>query len=92
MDKMHYASLKEELKELVPNLDFESGIFRSFVAYWSLRNSGSLGISNHLNEIKNSNPEEWLSLIESNHKFRTLYGEETARVLIKIIEKNKTNK
>ena len=91
MKKMQTTSLNKELEKLLMDLDieeFEPELFRNFITYWLMRKSGSLNLTNNLNEMKNSNTTIWLRLIESNHKFKTLYGEETARALIGIIEES----
>ena len=83
---MKYPSRNnEEIKDLINEASFESEIFRNFLTYWSVRKSSSLDSASHVNEIKSSNPELWLTLISSNHKFRSLYGEETAQRLIRTI-------
>lgn len=84
---MKYSSHNnEEIKTLIGESVFEPEIFRSFVTYWSMRKSDSLNTNSHINEIKSNSPEKWLTLIESNHKFRNLYGEKIAQDLIKVIQ------
>ena len=51
-----------------------------------MRKSNSLNSTNTLKEIKASNPTEWLGLIQANHKFKSLYGENIAKTLIGMIE------
>ena len=91
MKTMQTANSNKELEKLLPDIEeFEPEIFRNFITYWLMRKSGSINLTNNLNEIKNSNPNVWLRLIESNHKFKSLYGEETARTLIGMIEESKS--
>ena len=90
MKNMQATSLNKELKKLFPDIEgFEPELFRNFITYWLIRKSISLDSTNNLNEIKTSNPSTWLNLIESNHKFRSLYGEETAKSLIEMMEEKK---
>ena len=87
MEKMKTVSLNKELKKLLPDIEeFEPELFRNFITYWIMRKSDSLDSTKTLNKIKNLNPSAWINLIESNHKFRSLYGEEIAQELIKIIK------
>ena len=89
MKNMRTNTLTKELQKLLKHTkEFEPEVFRSFITYWLIRKSNSLDYINTLKTIKISNPNVWLSLIQSNHKFRTLYGEETADVLIGLIEKD----
>lgn len=79
----------KELKNLIPDIeDFEPMLFKNFIAYWIIRKSNSLKAKSTLTEFRNSNPHEWLNLIESNQKFRSLYGENTADILIKLVEES----
>ena len=90
MNIMQDTLIKEQLKGLLPNLEgFEPELLRCFVTYWSIRKSDSLDTAGYVNEIKTLHPEQWLSLIESNHKFRNLYGEDAAYKIIKHIEDSK---
>jgi hypothetical protein len=57
-----------------------------FVTYWSIRKSPHATAVNKIEEIKNKNANDWLHLIESNHKFRNVYGEDKALELINVIE------
>ncbi|MBI3590845.1 MAG: hypothetical protein HY094_05640 [Candidatus Melainabacteria bacterium] len=67
----------------------EPELLSNFVRYWSIRKSLPSIASALINEIKTAgSSNDWLSLIESNHKFRELYGEEKADELVDIIEKN----
>ena len=91
MKNMQTTSLNKELQKLLPELeDFEPELFRNFITYWLMRKSNSLDSTGTLKEIKNSNPSLWLNLIESNHKFRSLYGENIASTLIKMIKENES--
>ena len=89
MKNMQTNSLTKELKRLLPDIEgFEPEIFRNFITYWLMRKSNSFDSTNNSKEIRNSNPTLWLALIESNHKFRNLYGEKTAETLIGLLEEN----
>ena len=55
-----------------------------------MRKSSSLNSINTLKEMKSSNPNTWLRLIGANQKFRDLYGEDTAKILISLIEDEKS--
>ena len=89
MKKMQTTNLNNELERLLPEVGkFEPELFRNFITYWVMRKSNSLNSINTLNEIKSSN--ELINLIESNHKFRSLYGEETAKKLIELIKDPKS--
>ena len=91
MKNMQTINLNKELKKLLPEFeDFEPELFRNFITYWLMRKSNSLNSINTLKEIKNSNPNIWLNLIESNHKFKSLYGEDIASTLIKMIEESES--
>ena len=89
MKKMQTVSLKKELKKLLPDIEkFEPALFRNFMTYWIMRKSSSFNTINTLKGIKTSNPNIWLSLIQANHKFKSLYGEEAAKTLIELIEES----
>ena len=89
MKNMQTINLNKELKKLLPEFeDFEPELFRNFITYWLIRKSKSLSSTSALKEIKNSNLVGWLNIIESNHKFKSLYGEETAKKLIDMIEES----
>lgn len=91
MKNMQTTSLNKELQKLLPDFEeFEPELFRNFITYWLIRKSNSLDSPNTLKEIKATNPTAWLNLIESNHKFRNLYGEDTANTLIKVIKESET--
>ncbi len=88
MKIMKTASLNNKLINLLPDTSkFEPELFRNFLTYWIMRKSGSINSAGTLKEMKNSNPSQWFNLIESNHKFRNLYGEETATTIIELIQK-----
>lgn len=81
MSNMENKSIKETLQEQFPDLgNIEPEIFRDFIAYWRVRKNFSS------EEFQNLKPSQLINLIESNHKFRELYGEEIASELVKIIE------
>ncbi len=86
MKKMQTTSLNKELQKLLPIEEFEPELFRNFITYWLIRKSKSLNSATALKEIKSSNLAGWLNIIESNHKFKSLYGEETAKKLIEMLE------
>jgi len=89
MENMKTANLNKELQKLLPDTDkFEPELFRNFITYWLIRKSNSFSSTNTLNEVKNSSPNAWLGLIQSNHKFRSLYGEEIAKTLIEMIKES----
>ncbi len=90
MKNMQTANLDKQIQRLLPgvSLKFEPELFRNFISYWLIRKSISLDSKNNLNEMKTSNPSAWLNLIESNHKFRSLYGEDVASTLIRTIIEN----
>ena len=91
MKKMQTTSLKKELKRLIPDVgEFEPELFRNFITYWLMRKSNSPDSTSSLKEIKTSNPNEWLGLIQANHKFKSLYGEDIASALIGIIEESES--
>ena len=76
-----WKNITNLLKEIQPDL------LRDFITYWSTRKLDPATTNNLLKEIRTSNSDLWLNLIESNQKFRNLYGEEKANEVIKIIEK-----
>ena len=81
----------KELQKLLPDIEeFEPELFRNFITYWLMRKLNSFDSTNPLKEIRNLNPNIWLSLIESNHKFKSLYGEDVANTLIGIIEESES--
>ena len=87
MKNMQTTHLNQELKRAFPDIEgFEPELFRNFITYWLMRKSNSLNSTNTLKEIKVSNPTEWLGLIQANHKFKSLYGEDIAKTLIELIE------
>lgn len=69
----------------------EPGLLNSFVQYWSIRKSPSSIANKFIERLKTLDLRSWINLIESNHKFREAYGEETAKELIEIIEKVKSS-
>ena len=81
----------KEIQKLLPDIEeFEPEVFRNFITYWLMRKSSSLNSINTLKEIKSSNPNTWLRLIGANQKFRDLYGEDIAKILIGLIEEDKS--
>lgn len=64
----------------------EPTLAKDFVTYWSIRKSPSYIAKNIIEGMKDSSSNEWINLIESNHKFRDTYGEEKADELVSIIE------
>ena len=89
MKTMQTIYQNKERKSFIPDIDnFEPRLFKNFIAYWIIRKSNSLKAKNTLTEFRNSNPNEWLNLIESNQQFRSLYGEHTAHILIRLIEES----
>ncbi len=89
MKKMKTISQNKELRNSIPDInEFEPKLFNSFLTYWIIRKSGSINSIGTLKKMKGLNPNGWLNLIESNHKFRNLYGEETANTLISLIKKD----
>lgn len=68
---------------------FEPELLKSFVTYWVVRKMHPSISATELNELKKSLSSVWIKLIESNHKFRELYGEDKANELINKIEENK---
>ena len=86
---METALLNKELQKILPDSEkFEPELFRNFITYWLMRKSNSLDSINTLKEIRDSNPNEWLSLIKANHEFKNLYGEEVASTLIQMIKES----
>ena len=71
-----------------PNQQFVKDIklVDDFVTYWSIRKSPHAVAVNKIEEIKSKSNNDWLHLIESNHKFRNTYGEDKAVELISVIE------
>lgn len=63
-----------------------SEVLTNFLAYWSIRKSEPFVAARTIRNIKIQKPERWFELIESNHKFREIYGEEIAEEVIKIIQ------
>lgn len=84
LDQNHNLELLKEIKtdELV----------NDFMTYWTIRKSPHAIAANKIEEIKNKNENDWLRLIESNHKFRNTYGEEMALELISAIEEKTLSK
>ena len=68
------------------NQNQNQDLVKDFVTYWSIRKAPHAVASNKIEEIKNKSKNDWLHLIESNHKFRNIYGEEKAVELIGVIE------
>ena len=66
----------------------EPELLNNFIRYWTIRKSSPPVASSLIREIKNIGSHEWINLIESNHKFRTLYGEDTAKKIIEVIEES----
>ncbi|GEM_PF-2822007 len=64
----------------------EEGTLRDFVTYWLIRKFDPFNADNLIKQMTESN--NWLSIIESNSKFRVMYGEKTANEIIKIIEED----
>lgn len=84
---MYCKELKDKfgwLNELEPDL------FHEFITYWSIRKSPTQVANSMIEEITSMDFNNWIKLIESNHKFRTTYGDEVARELISIIESKRT--
>ena len=74
---------------------FEPGLVKDFIKYWSTRKSKPFTLDNVIKQIKPEiKPEQsaWLKLIESNHKFRTRYGEDIANELVRVIEEGDLSK
>ena len=81
-----YHNLNQNLEDLASTFKVEPQLLESFLTYWSIRKSPSLYPSSSIERIKESDCEQWLKLIQANHKFRNVYGEEVAQELIKIIQ------
>lgn len=83
------TKMQEKLVNLIPDKDgFDYKLLEQFITYWWVRKSNSFLSKLELNEIKQSLSDNWLELIESNHKFREKYGEEKASKIIKLVEEN----
>ncbi len=67
----------------------EPDLLNDFITYWSIRKSPSFVACNLIESIKERSASSWITLIESNHKFRDAYGEEKANELIEVIESSK---
>lgn len=78
------------IKELEASLEWvkklEPTLFIEFVTYWSIRKSPTFMANELIGEIASQGSSEWIKFIESNHKFRTAYGDEAANELINVIE------
>ncbi len=70
----------------------EPDLLKDFITYWSIRKSPHFVAYNLIESIKDRSASSWISLIESNHKFRDAYGEEKANELIDVIENSKLKK
>ena len=88
MEEMNKTSIETEAKRIFSKIGegLETELFNNFLAYWIMRKSNKIDALSSINDLKTTNPSQWLKLIESNHKFRNRYGEETAEKIIKIIE------
>ena len=83
----------KKFKNLVSGVQkMEPELLDNFIQYWSIRKSYSLNSASLIKERKNSDSNVWLKLIESNHRFREMFGEEVAQTLIKIIEEGESKK
>ena len=90
MKRMHTTSKNKEPQKLSPDIEgLEPELLKNFMTYWLMRKTSSIKSVGALKEIKNSNTAQWLNLIESNHKFRNLYGEDIANALVELIEEDK---
>ena len=83
--KQHKLKLQNEMDNLEPEL------LTNFIKYWSLRKSNPFITDNVVKQLKQSESSKWFSLIESNHKFRALYGEDIANELVRSINKDGGN-
>ena len=85
---IHNLELKQNSNGFIEKMQNKADpqLFKNFVVYWAIRKSNPFLSANVVMQLKNSYSKVWIKLIEANHKFRTVYGEETAEELIKIIE------
>lgn len=75
--------INEVLKLLKDNKELKEELLKDFVTYWTIKKSPSIMQTNMMERLE---PNDWLNLIASNHKFREIYGDNLAKELIKIIE------
>ena len=75
-----------KIKEWQENIEPE--LLNNFITYWSLRKSNFLTSDNTIKQMKTTKSGAWFNLIEANHKFRELYGDDLANELIKTIEED----
>ncbi len=90
MRKMSNLAIEKEVKRIFSSVgkELEPELFTDFVTYWVMRKSNIIDSTSTVIELKTLYPNKWLRLIESNHKFRSLYGEEIATRLIELIQNN----
>ena len=81
-------TFKDELVNLIPGGQLlEKDLLKDFVTYWWVRKSHPFLSAFEMDEVKKSLSSTWLTLIESNQKFRDKYGEEKAKTIVMIVEK-----
>ncbi len=78
-----------ETEDQILDIDqFDPVLFSNFLTYWIIRKSASITSAHTVKELRSSNLSNWIDIIESNHRFKALYGEETANVIISLIEES----
>ncbi len=78
-------SLLNDVGKIMSKVDnFDKDILKNFVTYWLIRKADPFSSDNIIKEMTSSG--DWIDIIESNNKFRVMYGEEIASRIIKIIE------
>ena len=93
--KMFNRKKKMKIEKKLSNISLESvevELLNDFITYWRARQSPHFHSAMLIEERKYRDSNNWLKLIEANHKFRQLYGEELAQSLIKVIEENDPTK
>lgn len=88
---MNYYSnqkLSQEIEKIMNKVsNLEKDTLRNFVTYWLVRKADPFNADTIIRQMTKS--DNWLNIIESNNKFRVMYGEKTANEIIKMIEEDR---